>query len=555
MVCLVNSYYERQLKVKKIFRALVMLTAGSVALLGLSACGQSSDDPSAANGAASADQLVLADGSDLGGYNPVNGYGELGVSPVYEGLVGLKSDDPEKLPSFRPVLAAELPEASDDFTKWTAKLRKDVKFHNGEPFTGADVVATYNEVLNPNVASKAASAFEMLKSVESETAEDGTETVTFTLNYPYPDFNSRLLLGIAPKASLTGGLASESPLNTEPIGTGPYKLESLQTDKAVWKAFPEYWGEQPKVKTFTVMHVPDDSTRASRTSAGEFDGAQIPPALAAMFKDSADYEVVKAKSADWRGLSLPADSVFTKDPQVRVAMNKAIDRDAIIEKVLAGSGSPAHTPVSSVYDSFDAKATFPYDPEGAKSMLDKAGWKVGADGIREKDGEKAGFTLSYSANDTVRRDLATAFADAMKQIGVDITLEGTSWEKLEPVRKQRAILLGGGDKPYSIDTQVYNTLHQNVEGTSIWNNPGNFGSPEMDALLDEARKSGDHGKRDELYKEIQQKYLENPGYVLIAFLDHNYVMKKNSYDTGNLIVEPHAHGVNWGPWWNLASWR
>lgn len=532
-----------------------LLIVGALAVTGLTACSSPGQKSSSGTDTNKTSEIVLADGSDLGSYNPVNGYGELGVSPMYEGLVGLESKDPEKLPELRPVLAAQLPEPNQDFTTWTVKLRPGVKFHDGTDFGADDVVATYREVLNPNVASEIADSFAMIQQVEPEKTPEGGEAVKFTLKYPYPDFPSRLLLGIAPQEKMQGKVATESSLNTEPIGTGAYQLESLSADKAVWKAFDQYWGEKPQVQKITLVHVPDDSQRVSRTAAGEFDGAQIPPALAATFNGKNDYEILKAYSADWRGVSFPASSVFTKDPQVRVALNMAIDRDTIIEKVLAGSGTPAYTPVSAVYSAFDGNAKFAYDVEEAKKILDRAGWVPGPDGVRAKDGEKAAFTLSYSASDTVRRDLSAAFADAMKKIGVAVTLEGTTWEKLEDVREQRAVMLGGGDKPYSIDTQVYATLHQNLTGGSMWDNPSNIGSAQMDSLLDQARKTGDQATRDQLYQQIQQQYLENPNYVFIAFLKHNYVMKKTGLDHGNLVVEPHAHGVSWGPWWNLAAWK
>lgn len=496
--------------------------------------------------------VVLADGSDLGGYNPINGYGELGVSPLYDGLLALDSTDANAMPSFRPALATALPTHNDDFTVWEVPLRTGVTFHDGSTFDAADVIATYEAVLDPAGASEIASAFEMINRV---TASATGDSVTFTLNYSYADFPARLLLAIAPSEKLTRGPASESSLNREPIGTGPYRLTELTAERAVFTANADYWNGAPQVPTLTTVHLPDDNSRAMRTKAGEFDGTSIPPTLASAFANSPGFSVVSAQSADWRGVSLPADSTFTQDPQVRIALNLAVDRQAMVTTVLAGHGTVAHTPVSAAYtDMFDPSATFAHDPDLARQLLDRAGWIPGSDGVRTRGSERAAFTVAYNPSDTLRRDLATAFAADLKRIGVEVKLEGLGWDRIEPRVHHLGILLGGGDKPYSIDTQVHAVLHTPMAGTSVWDNPGQFGTPAMDAALDQARRTADGPTRAALYRQVQQDYLTDPSYVMLVFLEHTYVVRDSGWQRGPLTIEPHAHGVAWGPWWNLASW-
>ncbi len=526
-----------------------LATATALALTG---CSQPAAAPVATG--PGADGIVLADASDLGGYNPIAGYGELGVSPLYDGLLALHSTNPDALPTFAPALATALPTHNDQFTQWTVPLRRGVTFHDGSSFDAADVVATYEAVLDPASASEIASAFEMVDQVTASTTDAG-ESVTFTLKYPYADFPARLLLAIAPSEKLTGGPASESSLNREPIGTGPYRLTELSADKAVFTANADYWGGAPQVASLTTVHLPDDNTRALRVKAGEFDGTSIPPSLAGAFTDAPGYSVVTAHSADWRGVSLPGDSAFTRDPRVRVALNLAVDRQAMLDTVLAGHGTPAHTPVSSVYgEAFDPTATFAFDPDRARAVLDAAGWVAGADGVRAKGGERAAFTVAYNPSDTVRRDLATAFVADLKQVGVEVTLEALGWDKIEPRIGSLGVLLGGGDKPYSIDTQVHAALHTPMAGTAVWDNPGGFGSARLDDALDQARRTADGPTRTELHRAVQAEYLADPSYVFLVFLDHTYVVRDGGWQRGPLTIEPHAHGVSWGPWWNLASW-
>ncbi|WP_420175818.1 ABC transporter substrate-binding protein [Luteococcus sp. OSA5] len=541
-------------------RGLVTLALG--ALLSLTACsvtappspGTSQVDPSQSGAETGQASLTLADSYELGAFNPVSGHGELGVSPLYDGLLRLSPTREDQLPGFAPALATELPTHNAELTRWSVPLRSGVKFHDGSTFDAADVTATYQAVLDPRSGSEIASAFEMIQRVEAvETS--GQQRVVFHLKYPYADFPARLLLAIAPSEKLTGGLASQSSLNREPVGTGPYRLESLTADRAVLVADPGHWRGAPQVKRLTTVLLPDDNARALRVRNGEFDGTVIPPTLAASFATSPGQQVVTAQSADWRGVSLPANSVFGRDPRVRRALNLAVDRQAMLTTVLAGHGRLAHTPMSPVHgQAHAADATFPHDRDAARALLAEAGWRPGKDGVLTKDGHRASFPLAYTPDDTVRRDLATAFAADMKKIGVEVRLEALGWDRIEPRIGELGILLGGGDKPYSVDTQVYAALHSPRDGTSIYDNPGRVANKAIDRALDQARRTSDPKSRNALYRNVQHEYLKDPAYVMLVFVDHTYVTRDAGWKRGPLTVEPHAHGVGWGPWWNVASW-
>lgn len=496
--------------------------------------------------------LVLADAQELGGYNPVRGYAELGVSPLYDGLLRLAAEDDRTLPRLEPALAAAAPTPDATSTTWRVKVRPGVKFHDDSTFGPEDVVATYQAILDPASGSDIASSLDMVRSVSAAGDE-----VVFALKYPYVDFPARLLIGIAPSEKLTGGgLAANSSLNTAPVGTGPYRLAELTPDRAVFTANPSYWDGAPQVEKVTTVYVPDDNSRAQQMTAGEIDGTSLPPLLAKTLEGKEGVRIDSAQSADWRGVMLPRDSAFAQDADARMAMNLAVDRQAMLTAVLGGKGRVAATPVASVYGAaYDEGATFPHDPTRAEELLDRAGWALGTDGVRRKGTQLARFTVAYRPTDTLRRDLATAFAADMKKIGVDVNLEGLDFAAIEPRVADLGILLGGGDKPYSLDTQVYGPLHTNVPGSSPWDNPGGFGSAGLDAALDKARRSADEGVRVASYRTVQRDYLKDPTSVFLVFLDHTYVSKDDDWQRGNLVVEPHAHGIGWGPWWNVQSWR
>ncbi|MFC8380636.1 ABC transporter substrate-binding protein [Nocardia sp. NPDC057272] len=499
----------------------------------------------------STDSLVLADAYELGGYNPVAGYGAAGEAKVYDGLLRLTGGT--GMPGFEPALATALPTPDADATVWTAPLRPGVRFSDGSAFDAADVVGTYRAILDPASASEVRSSFSMIDRVE---AVDPL-TVRFTLRHPYAAFPAKLLIGIVPsEAVATPGPATESPLNTAPIGTGPYRLTALEPTRAVFEANDSYWGGAPSVKRLTVLYVPDDNTRAQRMGGGELDGTSLPPLLAATFEPR--MSVQANTSADWRGVSMPERDPVAGDPAVRLALNYAVDRQAMIDNILGGYGRPAYTPFAEVYgESHNPAVAFAFDRTRAETILAGARWRTGADGVRAKDGVRARFTVMYNSTDTLRRDLALAFASDARRVGIEVDLEALSWDRIEPRIAQTGILLGGGSEPYDPDTQAYNTLHSPLldpSAGSPYDNASRHADPAIDAQLDTARRSVDPAVRAAAYREVQSRYAQDPSHVFLVHLDHTYVVKDSSWTMSGPILEPHAHGVTWGPWWSLQTW-
>ena len=509
--------------------------------------------PTTAAAPSPADALVLADGYDLGGYNPIAGHGEAGESKIYDGLLRLVGGD--GMPTLEPGLAAEMPTVSDDGLHWTVKIREGVTFTDGTSLNADDVAATYGAIFDPASASPLLTSFDMVRSVSVA----GPNLVQFDLRYPYAAMPTKMLLGIAPVERLTGGPASESTLNTDPVGTGPYKLVSLRPDQAVLEANETYWDGAPQVKSLTLVHVPDDNARAQRLAAGEVDGANLPPRLAATFTDRDGFQVSSNTSADWRGVSLPAGNPVTADPAMRAALNRAVDRQAIVDHVLAGYGRPASTPFPQVYGAaYEPTAAFAFDRAAAAKILDDAGWRETPSGVREKDGVRAEFTIMYFPQDTLRRDLAQAFATDADRIGVRVNVQAVDRAVFPDQLSANAGLLGGGDLPYDPDPQAYATLHSKYAQPGVgspYDNASDYVNPAVDAALDTARHTVDADARAAQYRAVQSAYIDDPGYVMLVFLDHTYVSRDTEFTGSTPILEPHSHGTGWGPWWNLREWH
>lgn len=523
----------------RIRRALVLLGIGLLALAG---CAVPTGTDS---GGSAATSIVIGAGSEQDSLNPILGYAPDGASKIFDGLVARDANL-----QLVPALAESLPTVSADGRTWTATLREGVTFSDGTPLTAEDVAFTYRSVLDPGVDTTIATNYDALATV---TAPDD-RTVIFTLSYPYAPFAERLALGIVPRKAFDGVEVNTAPFNTAPIGTGPYTVvEWRKGDRMVLAANETYWDGAPAIKNVTVVFVTDDNARASRMAAGEFDAVVLPPKLAKTYTGRDGFRVVQSQSADYRGLGIPSELPFTSDPAVRLAINTGMNRQAMIDTILAGAGIPAATPISPyLADWYDPAAAFGYDPAEAGRLLDQAGWVLGPDGRRSKDGQQAQLSILYPASDSLRKELALAAASDIAKLGIDAPVEGTTFEIMLDRQQETAGLWGGGD-PYDPDTAAYTLLHSRYIGQEGYVNMTHYRNAAVDAALDLGRRSNDPAVRKAAYDDFQTAYVADPGWAFLVFLDHTYVLK-DRWSGLSPQIEPHDHGLLHAPWWNLEKW-
>ncbi|MBO3095531.1 ABC transporter substrate-binding protein [Cellulomonas dongxiuzhuiae] len=519
---------------------------GAVGLVALVASGCSAAATGAAPDPAT---LRLAETGEYSSLHPLE-Y-PLGItSKLYDGLVAVGADG-----VLEPGLAAAMPVPDATLTSWTVELRTGVTFSDGSPFDADDVVAVLDAVRDPAVGSWMAADYAMIEQV---TALDAT-TVRIDLAYPYAGLPARLTLGI-PASEALGGDVVGSSLATEPVGTGPYVLaEWRRGESMTLSAREDWWGGTPQVTTIHLAFVPDENARAQRVRAGEVDGAQLSPRTATQVAGEDGIELVTNPSGDFRAISLPVTLPFFADPTVRVALNLGTDRQAMIDGILAGHGVALATPFTPAQgDAYEPTATFAHDPAAAAALLDEAGWVLGPEGTRAKDGVPFAFTLMYFAEDTLRRDVAQAFASDMAALGVDVALEGVDRPYAVTAMDEKAFVLGGGDMPYDPDAQAYRQLHSDFAvfaQDDAYSNPSGYADPEVDALLEAARREGDPAARSALYRELQGRLVANPPLVTVFALEHTYVARGlDAWDGIDHVLEPHEHGVAWGPWFDVQRW-
>ena len=473
----------------------------AVALL-LTAC--TGDPPAPASGNPDGRSLVIAVGGAPQSLDPQAGYAPYGAAQIYDGLTELTPD------GAAPVLAATLPEPSADGLTWTVRLRTDVSFHDGSGFDATDVAASYRPLVGKG-------RHWMIAQVRPVNAS----TVHFALTAPYPDLPAVLTLGIEPSESAD-----------KPIGTGPYKVATWEPGKRlVLAANTGYFRDRPAITEVTVEFVPDPVERAARLRDGGVDGAPLPAALAAEFDGADGMTTYTHRAADLRAVTLPAGHPVTGDPAIRLALNLAVDRQAMLDGALAGVGTPTSLPVPDVQAEFaEPDAAFGHEPEAAATGLTSAGWVAGADGVRTRDGVRAEFTVGYPGGDAEAAELITAFAQAAAQIGIVVT----------PVTDEE-----GGAQYRVVGDPVdpgaaLRTLVAGAEGPTT-------------TALDKARAAENPTDAAVALHAAQRANRTSPAAVVLAQANHTYV-HRDAWTGHQPVTDAPHHDHTWGAWWNLADW-
>ena len=523
----------------------------------LAACGPSGSPPQAnqsnqstPTGSGSQEQIVLAIGGEADeGYDPTLGWGRYG-SPLFQSTL-LRRD--ENLQIVNDL--AESYSVSADKKVWTVKIREDAKFTDGKPVTAEDVAYTFNQ------AAKSAGLTDV--TVLDQAVATGDYEVELRLKKPQSTFVNRLItLGIVPKH------AHDKNYARKPMGSGPYKF--VQWDEGqqlIVEANPDYYGEKPQFKRLVFLFTEEDAAFAA-AKAGQAQVAAVPQSLAVQKIDG--MKLYDVKSVDNRGLMFPyipakegkktskgnpVGNDVTADLAIRQAINFALDRKALVDGVLEGYGSPAYGPVSGLAWEEPQANIQDEQPEQAKEILATAGWKdTNGDGVVEKNGLKAEFTILYPASDSTRQALALAAAEMIKSVGIQANVEGKSWDEIEPLAHSNVIVFGWGSHD---QTEMYNLYHSS-SAKGEFNNAGYYANPAIDTTLDLAMGAPTEAEAIAFWKAAQwdgQKGYTTKGdatWAWLVNLDHTYFVS-NCLDIGKPQIEPHGHG--WPITANINEWK
>jgi peptide/nickel transport system substrate-binding protein len=486
-------------------------------------------------------QITMALETDPATLNPIlfRGGTEYDLDWVlYDSLVELGGDLRP-----RPLLAASWTVSPDGLT-YTFKLKPNVKWHDGQPFTADDVVFTYLAHLNPKVNSTLRSALGALQGFAELTNKDNPAelkslpkapveavdplTVRFNLKVPNAAFLGTLInpqAGIAPRHLLDGKDVNTAPLNQQPVGTGPFKfVEWRKGDRLVVEAFDGYHGGRPPLDRVILRIIPEMAVRVSQLQSRQIDFLRSPSSDAIPdLQKNPRLQTLYGDDVNWRGVAFNLKNPALQDKRVRQAICTAIDRETITKTLGRGYQTVATGPIPPQSWAYSKEVSrYPYDPARATQMLKDAGWAPGPDGILAKGGARLSLGTDVEIYENLP-DIVVAIQGQLKKVGVEVKpqpVEFNTW--LDRLRKGQYDLsftawAGSADPDNVSYTTFHSTGSRNLNG---------FVNPPVDDLLEKARRAQTAAERTRHYAEVQKILADEAPYCFLYHQQRWYAYAK-----------------------------
>jgi ABC-type transport system substrate-binding protein len=461
---------------------------------------------------------------------PVLGLGYFEGAPLERQI---KLAKPEQLPLVKAKLAELLPVGEHnpiiDF-----RLRKGVRFHDGRPFTSADVKFTADAVLDPKNASPRTSYFDDVKSIDIP--DPHTVRVTYRRLYSSAiigwaaieilpkhllddaalerEMNRRKISGAARKTFSV----RTSEFNRNPVGTGPYRFTEWLVDRYVhFTRSDNYWGRKPEFQHVYYRSIPDPLTQEVELGAGALDMYRAQPHQGERYRHDPNFQVVSSKEGYYSYIGYNLRRPPFDDVRVRRALGMAIDVDSIIKYVLHGEGTRATGPYYSNTPFADPSVKpLPYDPEAALRLLQEAGFTKNARGLLERGGKPFEFTMVTNSGNLARKAILTIAQEAWRKLGINCRVQTFEWtvflKDFIEHRNFDAVVLawGGGD----IDPDKFSIWHSSQTNDYQLNHAG-YKSARADELIMKIRETYDREAQIRLTHEFHRLLANDAPYTFL----------------------------------------
>jgi peptide/nickel transport system substrate-binding protein len=559
-------------------RSRLLAAAGAAALalgLGLGASAGASASTSASP-SASADKVVLTIGitQDIDSANPFTGI----VAEAYEiyqleypTLLGYSAEDFSIVPDL-----AESWEESADKTTWTYKIRPGLKWSDGQPLTAKDVEYTFNRILNGEYEQTNFGSY--TANITKVVATDDT-TVVMTVSKPSP-IMEKLAVYILPQhiwkdidEKEVQSYKNEGTEAEPTVGAGPFVMVERQVGQFIrLKANENYWRGKPTVDEVVFRIYNNADALGQALIKGEIDFADSMEAnvwkslegkpgittVGATYSGFNELAFNTGAALD-DGTAIGDGNPLLKDVKLRQAIGWAIDRQALVDRVLGGNGSAGSTIIPPIYTLLHTEPANPvtYDPEKAKQLLDAAGYKVGADGIRETaDGKKLSFRL-FARSDSDTSVKSVEFIQGyLKAVGIETEVKAVSSDALTEIIGQGNFdMFEWGwvvepDPNYQLSTFTCANRSYKDGGEILANLSDSFYcDEEYDALFEQQSLETDTAKRAELVKQMQNKLYDDAPYIVTYYYDNLEAYRSDRF-TG-FVPQPAPDGsllFQYGTW-------
>ncbi|TJY44163.1 hypothetical protein E5161_01855 [Cohnella pontilimi] len=394
---------------------------------------------------------------------------------------------------------------------YTFYLRKGMKFHDGKPVTANDVKFSFDMYTHPKTLNTYKADFTDIQSVTVV----NDLTVKFTLKKKNVFFltNAANSGAILPKHLFPRGIddynADNSYFSRHPVGTGPFKFKEWRTDeRVVVSAFNDYWNGRPYLDEVITRILPDNNVESINLIKGDVDFVQvISPRTVADVEKSSNLKTVVYDRGRFDYIGWNNDNPLFQDKKVRQAMNYAMDRQAVVSKIMLGRGylgtGPFHPKLPQ--ENKNVKP-YPLDLNKAAQLLAEAGWKKGSDGILEKDGKKFEIEIAYNNGNVTRPKVAQILAQNLKKLGIKASVRGYEWslflDKQQKGTLDMYVLAWGG---YDGNVEHYGILHSSAipdKNGDGGNNAWHVHYSKVDQLLEAYLQEEDSSKRNKIYQEL-----------------------------------------------------
>jgi peptide/nickel transport system substrate-binding protein len=409
--------------------------------------------------------------------------------------------------NLRPALA-ESWEVPDPLT-YVFHLRRGVRFSDGRPLTARDVKWTLDSMRDGSIITPKSSTFRYLR--QADAPDDAT--VVFHLTEPY----ATLLWNLSDGAIGIVPYGSGADFNRHLVGTGPFRLVSLEQDKeVVLERNPKYWGDPSRVERVRLAVVPDTTTRALelRKGSADLESNALTADMVATIENKHQLPVERLPGTIYAYLAFNLRDPLLKDVRVRQAIAYAIDRRAIIHYLWRDMAQPANSILPPQHWAYNGDVpTYNYDPERARRILDQAGYA-------EKQGVRFYLTMKTSTEETTRL-LALALQQQLREVGIVLDIRtfefATFYADVQKGAFQMYSLrwVGGNEDP-----DIFEHVFHSSSTPPRRANRGYYANPRVDHLIDEARLTLDQERRKQLYAEVQRIVAEDLPYVNLWYFDN-----------------------------------
>lgn len=461
-----------------------------------------------------------------------------------------------------PDLAATVPTVANggigkDGRTITYHLRHGVKWQDGYPFTSKDVLFTWRAIMNPKNNAVSHVGYDEVASMDApdpytvvmhmkRVYSPAIDTIFGESDSPYRILPAHLL---AKYPSL-----NNVPFNSSPIGTGPYRfVKWLRGDEIVLAANPTYFRGRPHIGTLVLKLIPDSNTTESEVRSHDIDLAmEIEATTYDHLGD--DPGVVRYLSAapTYTAIFFNTTRPPLDDVRVRRALALGIDREEIVRTVYFGTGTLAVADLSPYYWAYDAALQpLPFDPEQAGQLLDQAGWRLGADGVRRKNGKPLALQFVYGTGSQGVMATVAQVQQTLKHIGVEVDPKGFDYAQLYAAAQSGGIITGG-----KFDIAMYAWVAgADPDNSNTWlstmvppigNDVTRYKNAQMDAAQKVALSTFDRPTRKRAYATIESLLVRDVPGAFIAYrkLAYAYVPQLQNFK---------PNGVSEG--WNAYDWR